>query len=238
MSAAPTVTVIVPVYDGAAFLPAAVESLHTESKGRLRAVLIDDGSTDGSPDLIRRLAADRPWIRAIFHDGNRGVAAARNAGLRAADTPLIAFIDQDDIWAEGKLDAQFAALAADPALDFVVGHQIFRVAPGLDRPGWAKERYFDGPQAGYVFGTLLAHRHCFERTGPLREDLRYGTDDVDWFARARTGGLRHVMLDRVLLHRTVHDRNHSRMTRQQNAELLRVMHADINARRRQAGERG
>jgi glycosyltransferase involved in cell wall biosynthesis len=231
------VTVVMPVFNGAAYLADAVASLGAESRGRLRAVLVDDGSSDGSRAMIAAMARDMPWIVPVYHDRNRGIGAARNSGLARADTPFVGFIDQDDLWAEGRLDAQLAALAADPALDFVAGLQTMRIAAGLQRPRWAKDRYFDGPQPGYVFGAILARRHCFERTGPLREELRFGTDDVDWFARADAAGLRHVMLERTVLYRILHDRNHSRMTREHNAELLRVMR-DVIRTRRPLSDRG
>ncbi|MCW5771646.1 MAG: glycosyltransferase family 2 protein [Rhodospirillaceae bacterium] len=227
----PIATVIVPVFNGSAFLADALASVRAEGKGRLRLVVVDDGSADRSTDIVRAFADVAGDVTLIEHGGNRGVAAARNTGLKAATTPLIAFIDQDDRWAPGRLDAQLAALDDDPGLDFVLGRQLFHVASGLDRPRWAKERYFDGPQAGYVFGTMLAHRRCFERTGLLNEELRHGTDDVDWFARARNAGLRHVTLAQTVLHRTVHDGNQSRLTEGHNSELLRVMQASMRARR-------
>lgn len=227
----PIVTAVVPVFDGARFLEAAIESIRDQAGGRVRAVIVDDCSADASPGLIAALAARHAWIVPIRHAANRGVAAARNSGVAAANTPFVAFLDQDDTWAPGKLDLQLAALAAEPALDFVVGRQSFHIEPGIARPAWVKERYLAGPQAGYVFGATLAHRHCFERTGPLREELRYGTDDVDWFARARAAGLGHRMLEETVLHRTLHRTNLSRMTALNNPELLRVMHRAIQRRR-------
>lgn len=229
--AAPVVTAVIPVFNGARFLAAAVASIAGQAKGRVRAAIVDDGSTDASAALIAALAAAHDWIVPLRHDANRGVAAARNAGIAAASTPFIAFLDQDDAWAEGKLDLQLGVLAREPELEFVVGQQLFHVEPGTAKPAWVKERYLDGPQAGYVFGATLARRHCFERTGPLLEALRYGTDDVDWFARARAAGLRHRLLKKTVLHRTLHETNLSRMTAFNNPELLRVMHRAIQRRR-------
>lgn len=227
----PIVTVVIPVFNGARFLRAAIASVAAEGKGRVRAIVVDDGSTDESAALIREIATAHDWIVQVSHGANRGVAAARNTGLANVDTPFVAMLDQDDRWVDGKLDRQLALLAADPALDFVVARQSFHLEPGVERPAWVKDRMFDGAQPGYVFGTMLAHRRCFERTGPLREHILYGNDDVDWFARAETVGLRHRMMDEVLLLRTLHEANHSRLTAQGNPELLRVMRDAIRRRR-------
>lgn len=238
MNDAPIVTAIIPVFNGSRFLPAAIASIAAQSRGRVRAIVVDDGSTDDSVSAIGALGAAHHWIVPVFHDANRGVAAARNAGLARADTPYIAFLDQDDCWAEGKIDRQIAALAADPALDFVVARQSFHIEPGIERPVWAKARIFEAPQPGYVFGTMLAHRRCFERTGPLRENLRYGTDDVDWFARAKAVGLQYRMMDDVLLTRKVHAANLSRLTGDSNPELLRVLRDVVRRHRDAVGGQG
>ena len=238
MTTEPLVTVIVPVFNGARFLPAAIASIAKQARGRVRAILIDDGSTDDSPAVIAAHAAAHEWIETIRHPANLGVAAARNAGISRVATPYIAFLDQDDTWAENKLDRQFAVLAAEPELDFVIARQSFHLEAGIARPSWAKDRFFQGPQPGYVFGTMLGHRHCFERAGLLRENLLYGNDDVDWFGRVRLSGLRYRMLDEVLLARTLHDANHSRLTAMGNPELLRVMRDAIRQRRGNAGSEG
>jgi len=235
---APIVTAVIPLFNGERFLRTAVASIARQAQGRVRAVVVDDGSTDSSFALLEALAAEHAWIAPIRHGTNRGVAAARNSGIAAAETPFIAFLDQDDAWAEDKLDRQLAVLAAERELDFVVGRQSFHIEPDVPRPRWVKERYLDGPQPGYVFGTMLAHRHCFARTGPLRESLRYGTDDVDWFARARAAGLRHRMMAETLLDRSLHPANLSRLTEFSNPELLRVMRDEIRRRRAAAGEGG
>jgi len=237
MSAEAVVTVIMPVFNGSRFLQAAVASIAAQAQDRVRAILVDDGSTDDSPSVIKAMAAAHHWIVPVFHGSNRGVAVARNAGLARADTPYIAFLDQDDCWADGKLDRQIAALAADPAMDFVIARQSFHMQPGIERPAWVKDRMFAAPQPGYVFGTMLAHRRCFDRTGPLRENLRYGTDDVDWFARANAAGLRYRIMDDVLLLRTVHAANLSRLTAHSNPELLQVVR-DVIRRHRDGGGRG
>lgn len=92
----PLVSVIVPVYNAAAFLPAAVESILAQTYTSWELILIDDGSTDASPAICDTYADANPRIR-VIHQPNAGVSAARNAGLRQADGEFISFVDADDL---------------------------------------------------------------------------------------------------------------------------------------------
>lgn len=92
----PLVSVIVPVYNAAAFLPAAVESILAQTYTSWELILIDDGSTDASPAICDTYADANPRIR-VIHQPNAGVSAARNAGLRHADGEFISFVDADDL---------------------------------------------------------------------------------------------------------------------------------------------
>lgn len=91
----PLVSVIVPVYNAAEYLEATVAGLCRQTYRRLEILLINDGSTDGSPELCRKLAQADSRVRVIDRE-NGGVSAARNSGLEAAQGELIAFCDSDD----------------------------------------------------------------------------------------------------------------------------------------------
>src|SRR5438067_2412707 len=97
------VSVIVPCYNGAAYLAAAIESaLAQEGAGPLEVFVGDDGSTDAS----RRIADSYgPAVRVLAHaDGhNHGLPATRNLCLRASGRPFVAFLDADDLWLPGHL---------------------------------------------------------------------------------------------------------------------------------------
>lgn len=104
--ALPTVSVITPVWDAAATLEAAVASLQAQTRGDWEMILIDDGSRDGGGALAARLAEGDPRLRVIGWEENRGAAAARNAGIRAARGRFVAFLDADDLWRPEKLAVQ------------------------------------------------------------------------------------------------------------------------------------
>ena len=90
-----TISVIVPVFNVAGYLPQCVDSILSQDYGNLEVILIDDGSTDGSGELCDRYAALDSRVRAI-HQKNGGAAAAKNVGLRLATGEYLAFADSDD----------------------------------------------------------------------------------------------------------------------------------------------
>lgn len=108
----PAVSVIVPVHDVAAHVGAAIASLQAQAFTGFEAIVIDDGSTDGSGDLAQAAIGGDPRFRLIRQD-NRGLSAARNAGLALARGAFVAFLDGDDRFAPQFLSQMLAALRAD-----------------------------------------------------------------------------------------------------------------------------
>jgi glycosyltransferase involved in cell wall biosynthesis len=106
------VSVVIPSYNRAHLLPRALESVLAQSRPADEIIVVDDGSTDETAQLV----ADRyPGVR-YLHQDNRGVSAARNRGIAAATGNWIALLDSDDSWLPRKLERQLAALEADPHL--------------------------------------------------------------------------------------------------------------------------
>jgi glycosyltransferase involved in cell wall biosynthesis len=100
----------------------AVESALVQRQGRVEAVVVDDGSTDDTAELIAREFG--PRVRLLRMPERAGVGAARNAGVRAARGELIAFLDSDDVWLPGKLDAELRAFARFPEAEAVVSDSL------------------------------------------------------------------------------------------------------------------
>jgi glycosyltransferase involved in cell wall biosynthesis len=121
VNARPLVSVVIPVYNGARFLAQAIDSVLAQTYPAIEVVVVDDGSTDDSRDLIARYG-DR--VVAVSQ-ANGGVARARNAGIRASRGELVAFLDQDDWWRPEKIAAQVRVFQSDGAIGLVhtgVGH--------------------------------------------------------------------------------------------------------------------
>lgn len=104
-----TVSIVVPVYNAAAYLEETVEMVRRQTFGGWELLLVDDHSVDGSYALMEALAQKEPRIR-IFEqeEGLKGAANARNLGTRRAKGRYLAFLDADDLWAQDKLERQLA----------------------------------------------------------------------------------------------------------------------------------
>lgn len=106
---APRVSVVMPVYNGEAYLATAIDSVLGQTQPDVELVVVDDGSSDGSAAILARYG-DR--IR-VLHQANAGVSAARNAGVAAARGEFLAFLDSDDWWEPDFLASMVGAMA-DP----------------------------------------------------------------------------------------------------------------------------
>jgi glycosyltransferase involved in cell wall biosynthesis len=126
--AGPLVSVVMPVRDAASTLPAAVDSIRAQTDAAWELVAVDDGSIDGSVDLLRSYAACDARIR-VVSTGRRGLVSALNTGLAHARAPLIARMDADDLALPDRLGRQRRHLEEHPSLGLVAS----RVAFGGDR---------------------------------------------------------------------------------------------------------
>ncbi|MCD4689923.1 glycosyltransferase [bacterium] len=110
----PRVSVIIPCYGGERFVVAAVESVLAQTEPRVEVIVVDDHSPDGSRAVLEPLLSN-PRVRLLTHNENRGIAAARNTGLRTSDAEFIGFLDQDDLWLPGKIELPLGVFADGPA---------------------------------------------------------------------------------------------------------------------------
>jgi glycosyltransferase involved in cell wall biosynthesis len=220
----PTVSVVIPVFNGERYLADAIASVLTQSLPPRHVIVVDDGSTDGSVAVARNFGA----AVQIIQQPNAGAGAARNAALSLVDTGFLAFLDADDTWSGCKTERQLAAFAADPSSDMVFGQmQAFLAA---DAPPGVRNAAQLAPIAAYLPGTMLVRSHAFLRVGPFVTDVRLG-EFIDWYARAERLGLRSVMLPEVVLHRRLHANNTGLRERDQRGDYLSVVRRAMDARR-------
>ena len=124
----PAISVILPVHNRADVLPRAIESVLAQELADFELIVVDDGSSDASAKLAQ--GYDDQRIRLIRLDENRGGNVARNEGLRAAQSPLVAFLDSDDRYLATKLASVVAHFDKDPDLDLLVDSFLKVQPPG------------------------------------------------------------------------------------------------------------
>lgn len=117
----PRVSVIIPTFNLAQYLGQAVESVLSQTYDDLELIVVDDGSTDQTHELVGRFG-DR--VRYLYQ-ANQGVASARNAGIKAASGEFLAFLDADDVWLPEKLALQIPLLEKNSAVGLVYGDVSF-----------------------------------------------------------------------------------------------------------------
>jgi glycosyltransferase involved in cell wall biosynthesis len=178
----PRVAVIVPCYNSAGFVAEALDSIAAQSYSSLEIVVVDDGSTD---PLEEALAPYRGRVRLVRRD-NGGPAAARNTGIDATDTELIAFLDPDDRWHPEKIRRQVAYLDAHPSCGLVATYRRAIDAQGhpLDRADSWRRTWTptDEPLVTLVTDCSIMSSQVLVRRSTLAGDrfLPEATPVEDW----------------------------------------------------------
>jgi glycosyltransferase involved in cell wall biosynthesis len=173
----PRISVVIPTYNRKTVLLESIASVQRQTFGDLEILVCDDGSTDGSDEAVRAVAAADRRVRWIpgAHCGDPG--AVRNRGIRAAVGEWIAFQDSDDLWVATKLEKQLAVLNAAPDAQFIYSHAAAMLPDG------SRQRMtpFRIRRQGRVFETLLMYSVVHPQTILVRRSL---LDEVGYFDEA------------------------------------------------------
>jgi glycosyltransferase involved in cell wall biosynthesis len=226
------VSVLMTVRDGERYLAAALESVLAQSVAADEIIVVDDGSVDGTVDVLRSFGR----AVTVVAQPRTGMASGLNRALRHTQHDIIGFLDADDLWEPDAIELRLDRLGGADAPDAVGGAMTQFVSPDLD-PAAAARFHVDGaPTRGALFGALLFRRHRFDRFGPLDESVQLAPS-IDWMARARSSGLRTAWIDPVVLRRRIHVSNMSITTRGPNyGAMLEVVRRHQQRRRAAAGE--
>lgn len=185
------VSVIIPVFNRAVYVLEAIDSVIQQTCRDFKIIVVDDGSTDDTINVLRPYAAN--GIITLLTQKNRGAGAARNAGIQAAKGEYIAFLDSDDLWLPNKLEKSLAPLE-NGECDFVFSNSF--VVDGNGTPLCSVQEKYSDFLEGDCFENLLdacfistpgvvLRRDCFEKVGLFREDLRYRQDYDMWLRLVR-----------------------------------------------------
>ena len=202
-TASPLVSVIVPAYNVADYIGEALDSVLSQTFKDYEIIVINDGSPD-TKELERVLA---PYMSHILYlkQENRGVSAARNAGITAARGSLVAFLDGDDTWRPNYLEVQVARIQADPTIDVLYpnvlmfgggssdnGEEFMTICPSHGEVTFERLML----QECNVSNCSIARRDTIIRAGLFDESLRSVEDFDLWLRVIKQGG-------RIVYHRDV-----------------------------------
>ena len=222
------VSVIIPVRNGESYLGEAIASVRRQSRAPLEIVIVDDGSTDGTAAVVETLGSDIRLIR----QPHSGVTVSRNRGVRAARGDLIAFLDCDDVWTDGKLATQVPILLEHSDIQVALGHTRRMWTPAA-RDGASSGLRMTEPELALHLGAALIRRSTFETIGAFDETLPRA-EDWDWFMRLRERGALVVVHPEVTLLYRRHGGNMSNEWGEAGPALVGMIHRSI-ARRRSLG---
>jgi glycosyltransferase involved in cell wall biosynthesis len=224
----PLVSVIIPVFNCEQFIAEAIDSVLQQGYDPLEIVVIDDGSTDKTADVVKGLSGN------IFYhyQNNAGIAEARNKGLELAGGEWIGFIDADDVWLDNKLNLQAGILSQNPDIEMVIGFLV--PLPFENRNDVTEKQIKTGKIAlALQLGSTLIRKSVFNKIGGFDPELTMA-EDSDWFFRVMEADVRvHVLQEIVQLYRQ-HDNNITKDKPGANSYMLKAFKKSLD-RRRKAG---
>ncbi|MDY6792708.1 MAG: glycosyltransferase [Thermodesulfobacteriota bacterium] len=180
----PTVSVIIPTYNRGWILKEAIDSVLSQHFDNIELIVVDDGSTDNTMDILDAYARDIIVLR----QDNRGVSAARNAGISCASGQLIAFLDSDDLWLSGKVSSQVDFFHSNPAALICQTEELWLRNGKRVNPKKRHQKF-----SGMIFkhclplcivspSAVMMRKRIFDKTGMFDESLP-ACEDYDLWLR-------------------------------------------------------
>lgn len=184
------ISVIIPTYNRRRFLEQAIRSVFAQDHPCDELLVVDDGSTDGTDQIVRELAASAPIIIRYFFQENKGAAAARNLAIRQAEGDILCFLDSDDQFMPAKLATQVKVFDNPEVMVSHTKEQWLRRGKHLNQ----KKKH--QPPDGYIFpqclpmcvvgmSTVMTRKEFFNTYGLFDEQLPC-CEDYDLWLRAST----------------------------------------------------
>jgi GT2 family glycosyltransferase len=236
-SGSPAVSVTMPVYNGERFVRDAVESVLSDPFQDLELVVVDDGSTDGTPRILRECAAADSRVR-VYREPGGTVAQALNRAAAHCKAPFLARLDADDITIPGRFEAQLEFLEGDPRSVLVGGQAelidergvTFGIAEYPTDDAQLREALRTANP--FVHSATMMRRSAFDAIGGYRSDLAH-SEDLDLCLRlAEHGAL--ANLPRPVVKYRIHAAQQS--LRKQRDQAVHAVATRMAARARAAGE--
>jgi GT2 family glycosyltransferase/glycosyltransferase involved in cell wall biosynthesis len=215
-SCTPKVSVVVLCYNNLALTKACLDSVERHSHWPdLELVVVDNASSDGTPEALRQFAATRPWVKLVLNDKNLGFAAGNNVGLAAATGEILVMLNNDTQVSPGWVHGLWRHLDRDPGLGLVgpvtnnIGNEA-KIEPGYadtaDMPRWAAARAVRHANQQFnsrvlAFFCVALRRKVYEQIGGLDESFGLGFfEDDDYCNRVRAAAWRLAIAEDVFVH--------------------------------------
>jgi len=229
------VTVLTTVYNGARYLDEAIDSIRAEEFTDFEHVIVDDGSTDATPEILARAASRDPRIRLLRNESNRGIAASANRGLAVARGEYIARLDADDISMPGRLAREVAVLETRPDVALVSMNYESMSADGVligrshrDHPSIVVEYLLNFSNALGGHSQVMFRRSAVEAVGGYDETCAAALDSDLWTRIVRHGRI--VVLPEIGMRYRVHDQSVTTRSRDTQIEVgKRVLHRTLSS---------
>jgi len=183
MNNQPKISVIIPTYNKAQYLKEAIESVLNQAYKEIEVIVIDDGSTDDTGEVIKSFDDTRIIY---FFQKNKGPAAARNSGLKKAKGRYVAFLDSDDLWLSGKLKRQMDFIEKNPEIELlgtgcyeitdkgkIIGKKIFPIKNKILQKDLIKYNPF-------IQSSIIIRREVFGKVGLYNQKFRESEDYDLW----------------------------------------------------------
>jgi glycosyltransferase involved in cell wall biosynthesis len=230
----PLVSVIIPTYNSADYIEEALQSVFEQTFQDFEIIVIDDGSTDGTVEVLRKYG-DR--ISYIFQENN-GPSSARNRGIRAARGEYIAFLDADDLWVSTKLEKQVSLFLQRKGLGMVTtGACSFDEKGVYGYSADKRKTLMVGDIARNIFlrsnigtPTVMVRKEIFDSIGFFEENIRQSEDDNMWIRIAAHYDVE--LIDEAL----IKVRNHPQRMTLNKSELQRSVQTSIQLLRTKYGD--
>lgn len=220
-----TTSFVLPVYNAAGFLAQTIDSVLGQSDSDFELIVVDDGSTDGTPAILSAYAARDPRVR-VLTQANAGVTRALIAGCAAARGTYIARQDAGDLSSPRRLERQRAALDVDGNDVVLVSCWTAYAGPELE-PLWITRGDVEGPTH---HGAAMFRRSAYERAGGYRPEFYYGQDWDLWYRLLEAGEFR--MIDEVLYTARLTPGSISALAKAPQEQLAAIVHESVRMRAR------
>lgn len=188
------VSVIVPVFNGERFLAETLDSLRAQTFSAWEALLVDDGSSDGTASLMSKYAREEPRFKVLKHDQNYGLSAARNTGIAQATGEWVALLDGDDVWIPSKLERQLSIAKDNAKANFLFCNYWVWDGTTTLRTRYQKKRRFPAGDVSrelrrfnlFAPSSVVIKKETLSKAGPFDPELR-AVEDWDMWLRIAEG---------------------------------------------------